>query len=115
MKKILFLTALAFVAVAASFAFNQPKATIESQTLDPVMVWFQVDEDGQPIDESNGLAGSNPFSCQGGSTLCSRALTYVSGNPTASEVIDNNDGTFSIKAGVDISSSAYYDGTHLKP
>jgi len=115
MKKIIFLTALAFVAVAASFAFNQPTETLQQPTLDPVLVWFQVDQYGQPIDESNGQTGSNPFGCSSGSTLCARALSYVPGNPGASEVTDNNDGTYTIKAGVDISSPAYYDVTLMKP
>jgi len=106
-NKSLFLAIPALLLMAiAIFAFSKP--TIDQKaSLTPVLVWFQVDEDGNPIDESNGQAGSNPFGCPNtGSNLCSRALTFDAANPSASEVIDNNDGTYTIKAGVDISSPA---------
>lgn len=104
------------VALAAVFSAFSPAAEKPgADNFAPILVWFQVSPGGAPMNSANGQAGSNPFGCSGTPTLCARALTYDSANPSASEVTLNGDGvTYTIKPGVDITSSTYYDGTQRK-
>jgi len=104
------------IAIAIAFtlsAFTAPQKPDQSLTSFPV--WFEVDVSGNPLNSSNGQTGSNPFSCPDtNQRLCARSLTYDS-NPGDTEVILNEDETtYSIAEGVDITSSAYYDGEHTK-
>jgi hypothetical protein len=111
-KKHLFSIAAVVLAIAFS-AFTKPAETSSNEYFSPVLIWFQVDAMGNAINSANGQSGTNPFGCSGSPTLCARALTYDSANPSASEVTLNGDGvTYTIKSGVNITTD--FDGTLRK-
>lgn len=66
------------------------------------LIWFEVNPDGS-LANPHGMPGINPYGCSGTGLLCSRALTFIEGNPSSSEVLyDEVNDVYTIKPGVNI-------------
>jgi hypothetical protein len=94
MKRILLPIIVLVVGVSLS-AFTKVKQ------MDSDLVWFEVNSSGQALNPSSGgvQGDSSPFGCSTGSTKCARALSI-----SEMEVQLNNDGSYAIATGVDITS-----------
>ncbi len=105
MKKRFLAIAAVVIAISAS-AFTVIKKTSSD------LVWFEVNAtSGSALNgATGGLQGDDPaINCPTGSKFCSTALSISDG-----EVVDNEDGTYGIASGVDITSSAYFDQRRMK-
>ncbi len=100
---------LAIVAVTLAIATT---AFTKAKKLDSDLVWFEVHATAGTALNSvdGGRQGDNPpMSCPTGNKYCSAALSISQG-----EVVDNNDGTFGITSGVDISDPGYFNQRRTK-
>lgn len=85
--------------------------THQYQRMNSDLVWFEVDENGNAIDPSNGTMGSEPpINCAGNVKLCARALSISQGEVS---LLSGSTTVYQINPGY--STSVHYDDERLKP
>ena len=90
------LPALAAVVAISLSAFTSINEAQTQRVSD--LVWFEVNPDGTAVNPTHGIQSETaPSQCQGGQVLCASALSIAEG-----QVVENQDGTYSIEDGVDI-------------